>query len=84
MGSYRQNVTNPIFPPLTLWLCENTFMRLGNKVHIIITKLNDDFISSARVDNLLSCYVGLLSICSVSDDKPMLFIASDEDMSMAC
>ena len=41
--------------------------------------LHDDFIASARVDNLLSCYVGMLSICSVDDDKPMLFIASDHE-----
>ncbi len=41
--------------------------------------LSDDFIASARVDNLLSCYVGMLSICSISDDKPMLFIASDHE-----
>ncbi|OIP54250.1 MAG: M18 family aminopeptidase [Helicobacteraceae bacterium CG2_30_36_10] len=41
--------------------------------------LKDDFIASARIDNLLSCYVGLLSICSVSEDTPMLFIASDHE-----
>ena len=41
--------------------------------------LHDDFIASARLDNLLSCYVGLLSICSVNADKPMLFIASDHE-----
>jgi len=41
--------------------------------------LRDDFISSARIDNLLSCYVGMLSICSVSEDKPMLFIASNHE-----
>ncbi|MEA3228424.1 MAG: M18 family aminopeptidase [Campylobacterota bacterium] len=41
--------------------------------------LSDDFIASARVDNLLSCYVGMLSICSVSSEKPMLFIASDHE-----
>jgi aspartyl aminopeptidase len=41
--------------------------------------LRDDFISSARLDNLLSCYVGMLSICSVDDSKPMLFIASDHE-----
>ncbi len=41
--------------------------------------LNNDFIASARVDNLLSCYVGMLSICSVDEDKPMLFIASDHE-----
>jgi len=41
--------------------------------------LHNDFIASARLDNLLSCYVGLLAICSVEDDKPMLFIASDHE-----
>ena len=41
--------------------------------------LHDDFIASARLDNLLSCYVGLLSICSIEADKPMLFIASDHE-----
>ena len=41
--------------------------------------LHDDFIASARLDNLLSCYVGMLSICSVPSDKPMLFIASDHE-----
>jgi len=41
--------------------------------------LHDDFIAGARIDNLLSCYVGMLSVCSVNDDKPMLFIASDHE-----
>ncbi|MCK9473539.1 MAG: M18 family aminopeptidase [Sulfurimonas sp.] len=41
--------------------------------------LNDDFIASARIDNLLSCYVSMLAICSVAEDKPMLFIASDHE-----
>ncbi len=41
--------------------------------------LHDDFISSARLDNLLSCYVGMLSVCSIEADKPMLFIASDHE-----
>lgn len=41
--------------------------------------LNDDFIASARLDNLLSCYVGLLSLCDVDNDKPMMFIASDHE-----
>ncbi|MBU3938737.1 M18 family aminopeptidase, partial [bacterium] len=36
--------------------------------------LNDDFIASARLDNLLSCYVGMLAICSVDETTPMLFI----------
>lgn len=41
--------------------------------------LEDDFIASARLDNLLSCYVGMLSICSIPDDKAMLFIANDHE-----
>jgi aspartyl aminopeptidase len=41
--------------------------------------LRDDFITSARLDNLLSCYVGLLAICSIDASKPMLFIASDHE-----
>ena len=41
--------------------------------------LHDDFIASARLDNLLSCYVGMLSICSIESEKPMLFIASDHE-----
>jgi aspartyl aminopeptidase len=41
--------------------------------------LHDDFIASARLDNLLSCYVGMLSICSVDEHQPMLFIASDHE-----
>jgi aspartyl aminopeptidase len=41
--------------------------------------LYDDFIASARLDNLLSCYVGMLAICSVEESQPMLFIASDHE-----
>jgi len=41
--------------------------------------IEDEFIASARIDNLISCYVGLLSICSVEDDKPMLFVANDHE-----
>jgi aspartyl aminopeptidase len=41
--------------------------------------LRDDFIASARLDNLLSCYVGMLALCSVTEDKPMLFVASDHE-----
>lgn len=41
--------------------------------------LNDDFIASARLDNLLSCYVGMHSIGAVKSNKPMLFIASDHE-----
>jgi len=41
--------------------------------------LDDEFIASARLDNLLSCYVGMLAICAVDESKPMLFIASDHE-----
>jgi aspartyl aminopeptidase len=41
--------------------------------------LHNDFIASARLDNLLSCYVAMVSICSVADDKAMLFVASDHE-----
>jgi len=41
--------------------------------------LRDDFIASARLDNLLSCYVALLAICSIDASKPMLFVASDHE-----
>jgi len=41
--------------------------------------LRDDFIASARLDNLLSCYTGMLALCSVDIDKPMLFVASDHE-----
>jgi len=41
--------------------------------------LYKDFITSARLDNLLSCYVGMLALCSVDASKPMLFVASDHE-----
>ena len=41
--------------------------------------LYKDFITSSRLDNLLSCYVGMLALCSVESKKPMLFIASDHE-----
>ena len=41
--------------------------------------LESEFIASARLDNLLSCYVGMLSICSVDALSAMLFIASDHE-----
>ena len=41
--------------------------------------LHNDFIASARIDNLLSCYAGMLSLCSVDASKPMLFVANDHE-----
>ena len=41
--------------------------------------VDESFIASARLDNLLSCYVGMLSICSIDDNKAMLFVANDHE-----
>ena len=41
--------------------------------------IKEDFIASARLDNLLSCYVGLLTICSVSDEDAYMFVANDHE-----
>jgi aspartyl aminopeptidase len=41
--------------------------------------LQDDFIASARLDNLLSCYVSLLVMCSVDSDKSYLMVCSDHE-----
>ncbi len=41
--------------------------------------LNKEFIASARIDNLLSCYVGLMSICSIDEQKPFMFVANDHE-----
>lgn len=41
--------------------------------------VNRDFIASARLDNLLSCYTALLSICSIEADTPMLMVCSDHE-----
>ncbi len=41
--------------------------------------IKKDFIASARLDNLLSCYVGLLAICSVAVEVPMMFVANDHE-----
>ncbi|MCX4186831.1 M18 family aminopeptidase [Methylophaga sp. OBS4] len=41
--------------------------------------LSGDFISAARLDNLLSCYVGLQSLLSANDSKPTLLVCSDHE-----
>ena len=41
--------------------------------------LRNDFIASARLDNLLSCYTAMLALCSVDAENPMLFVASDHE-----
>lgn len=41
--------------------------------------LEKDFISSARLDNLLSCYTGLQALLSVDDDKNTLLVCNDHE-----
>lgn len=41
--------------------------------------LKDEFLASARLDNLLSCYVGLKSIMEASTTKSSLLICSDHE-----
>ena len=41
--------------------------------------LHDDFIASARLDNLLSCYVSLVTICSVDASEPYVMVCSDHE-----
>lgn len=43
-----------------------------------LTGLADDFISSARLDNLLSCYVGLQALLS-ADGGPSLLVCTDHE-----
>ena len=40
---------------------------------------NQEFLASARLDNLLSCYVGLKAICQASTKKSALLICSDHE-----
>jgi len=44
-----------------------------------ITGLNDDFINSARLDNLLSCYVGLNSLLNSDLTQSNLLVCSDHE-----
>jgi len=44
-----------------------------------MTGLNDDFISSARLDNLLSCYVGMTALVNGSDNVASLLICTDHE-----
>lgn len=41
--------------------------------------LRDDFIASARLDNLLSCFIGLRSLIDASGDEPALLVCNDHE-----
>ena len=41
--------------------------------------INRDFIASARLDNLLSCYVGLQSLLEAGDDVSCLLVCKDHE-----
>ena len=41
--------------------------------------LRDEFIASARLDNLLSCYIGLQSLLTASGDEPALLVCNDHE-----
>jgi aspartyl aminopeptidase len=40
---------------------------------------NKDFLASARLDNLLSCYIGIRSLCDADDELTSLLICSDHE-----
>ncbi|MCL4118331.1 UNVERIFIED_CONTAM: hypothetical protein GTU68_008588 [Idotea baltica] len=44
-----------------------------------IIGLNDEFISSARLDNLLSCYAGLEALLQSTDDQNTVLICTDHE-----
>ncbi len=40
---------------------------------------NQDFIASARLDNLLSCYIGLQAMLNADPNKPVLLVCNDHE-----
>lgn len=44
-----------------------------------LTGLNSEFISSARLDNLLSCYAGLVALLNAGSGRSSLLVCSDHE-----
>ncbi len=44
-----------------------------------VVGLNDDFIASARLDNLLSCYTGLMALIDHEDGQNALLVCNDHE-----
>ncbi len=44
-----------------------------------VTGFNDDFISSARLDNLLSCYIGLTALINGNTAQASLLVCTDHE-----
>jgi aspartyl aminopeptidase len=44
-----------------------------------VVGLNQDFINSARLDNLLSCFVGLQAITAANTQQPSLLVCTDHE-----
>lgn len=49
-----------------------------------VVGLNHDFITSARLDNLLSCYTGLEALLHASDEQNCLLICTDHEEVGSC
>src|SRR5690606_38178310 len=41
--------------------------------------LREEFIASARLDNLLSCYIGLRSLIESKTDRPAVLVLNDHE-----
>ncbi|MDZ4194470.1 MAG: M18 family aminopeptidase [Pseudomonas sp.] len=49
-----------------------------------IVGLNQDFIASARLDNLLSCYAGLQALIDSSDEETCVLVCTDHEEVGSC